>query len=131
MKSIKTPNHPAYHWSTLWPLEVWVLGLYKPWWFCIHKLSMFISINVELTSTFLLYRGLVHQHHWILNMFIYLSIVLPLHKTALSPQYDKSHSALSMHEQKDSSWFKYDTVSYLSFSHGKLYQHSMIPLNVC
>ena len=23
MKSIKTPNHPAYHWSTLWPLEVW------------------------------------------------------------------------------------------------------------
>ena len=21
MKSIKTPNHPAYHWSTLWPLE--------------------------------------------------------------------------------------------------------------
>ena len=25
------------------------------------------SINVELTSTFLLYRGLVHHHHWILN----------------------------------------------------------------
>jgi len=25
------------------------------------------SINVELTSTFLLYRGLVHQHHRILN----------------------------------------------------------------
>jgi len=22
------------------------------------------SINVELTSTFLLYRGLVHHHHW-------------------------------------------------------------------
>ena len=21
MKSIKTSNHPAYHWSTLWPLE--------------------------------------------------------------------------------------------------------------
>ena len=26
------------------------------------------SINVELTSTFLLYRGLVHHHHWILNL---------------------------------------------------------------
>ena len=25
------------------------------------------SINVGLTSTFLLYRGLVHHHHWILN----------------------------------------------------------------
>ena len=25
------------------------------------------SINVELTSTFLLYRGLVHQHHEILK----------------------------------------------------------------
>jgi len=24
MKSIKKPNHPAYHLSTLWPLEVWV-----------------------------------------------------------------------------------------------------------
>ena len=29
MKSIKTPNPPAYHWSTLWPLEVWVRGLYN------------------------------------------------------------------------------------------------------
>ena len=26
------------------------------------------SINVELTSTFLLYRGLVHHHLWILNL---------------------------------------------------------------
>ena len=26
------------------------------------------SINVELTSTFLLYRGLVHHHYWILNV---------------------------------------------------------------
>ena len=26
------------------------------------------SINVELTSTFLLYRGLVHHHHRILNL---------------------------------------------------------------
>ena len=31
------------------------------------------SINVELTSTFLLYRGLVHHHHWILNLnYIFL-----------------------------------------------------------
>jgi len=28
------------------------------------------SINVELTYTFLLYRGLVHHHHRILNSFI-------------------------------------------------------------
>ena len=28
------------------------------------------SINVELTSTFLLYRGLVHYHHQILNIVI-------------------------------------------------------------
>ena len=27
------------------------------------------SINVELTSTFLLYRGLVHHHHEILNLY--------------------------------------------------------------
>ena len=49
MKSIKTPNHPAYHWSTLWPLEVWVRGLYNnSWWFCvIHKLSMFIYLSME------------------------------------------------------------------------------------
>ena len=31
------------------------------------------SINVELTSTFLLYRGLVHHHHRILNAGIFLS----------------------------------------------------------
>jgi len=31
------------------------------------------SINVELTSTFLLYRGLVHHHHWILkHLSVYL-----------------------------------------------------------
>ena len=46
MKSIKTPNHPAYHWSTLWPLEVWVRGLYNSWWFCVHKLSMFIYLFI-------------------------------------------------------------------------------------
>ena len=54
MKSIKTPNHPAYHWSTLWPLEVWVRGLYNnSWWFCvIHKLSMFIYLSMEKSAKF-------------------------------------------------------------------------------
>ena len=46
MKSIKTPNHPAYHWSTLWPLEVWVRGLYNSLWFCVHNLSMFIYLSM-------------------------------------------------------------------------------------
>ena len=50
MKSIKTPNHPAYHWSTLWPLEVWVGGLHNSWWFCVHKLSMFLFIYGEYGS---------------------------------------------------------------------------------
>ena len=52
MKSIKTPNHPAYHWSTLWPLEVWVRGLYKFWWFCVHKLSMFIYLSMVRTFSY-------------------------------------------------------------------------------
>ena len=49
MKSIKTPNHPDYHWSTLWPLEVWVRGLYNSWWFCVHKLSTFIYLSMFFT----------------------------------------------------------------------------------
>ena len=49
MKSIKTPNHPAYHWSTLRPLEVWVRGLDNSWWFCVHKLSMFIYLSMRMT----------------------------------------------------------------------------------
>jgi len=32
------------------------------------------SINVELTSTFILYTGLVHHHHWILNLKKYKNI---------------------------------------------------------
>ena len=43
MKSIKTPNHPSYHWSTLRPLEEWVHGLYNS---CLHKLSMFIYLSM-------------------------------------------------------------------------------------
>jgi len=43
MKSIKTPNHPAYHWSTPWPLEVWVRGLYKSWWFCVHNYEFCVT----------------------------------------------------------------------------------------
>ena len=50
MKSIKTPNQPAYHQSTLWPLEVWVRGLYNSWWFCAHKLSMFIYLSMGISS---------------------------------------------------------------------------------
>ena len=46
MKSVKILNHPAYHWSTLWPLEVWVRGLYNSWWFCVNKLSMFIYLSM-------------------------------------------------------------------------------------
>ena len=49
MKSIKTPNHPAYHWSTLWPLKVWVRGLYNSWWFCVHKLYMFIYLSMTIS----------------------------------------------------------------------------------
>ena len=52
MKPIKTPNHPAYHWSTHWPLEVWVRGLYNSWWFCVHKLSMFIYLSMEFQFFF-------------------------------------------------------------------------------
>ncbi len=33
-----------------------------------YMLYITISINVELTSNFLLYRGLVHHHHRILNL---------------------------------------------------------------
>ena len=36
----------SYHWSTLWPLEVWVRGLYNSWWFCVHMLSMFIYLSM-------------------------------------------------------------------------------------
>ena len=64
MKSIKTPNHPAYHWSPLWPLEVWVRGLYNSWWFCDIYVYLFIydqpctsvlswiknSLNIYLSS---------------------------------------------------------------------------------
>jgi len=35
------------------------------------------SINVELTSTFLLYRGLVHHHHRILNLIkLYINNII-------------------------------------------------------
>ena len=32
------------------------------------------SINLELTSTFLLYRGLVHHHHRVLNCLMKLTV---------------------------------------------------------
>ena len=31
------------------------------------------SINVEPTSTFLLYRGLVHHHHRILHIYLFIN----------------------------------------------------------
>jgi len=45
-------------------LEIIKINLEK---FC--SVYCIFSINVELTSTFLLYRGLVHHHHWILNLY--------------------------------------------------------------
>ena len=57
MKSIKTPNHPAYHWSTLWHLEVWVRGLYKSWWFAyISYLCLFIYHGTALSG----YHMIIH-----------------------------------------------------------------------
>ena len=48
MKSIKTQNQPAYRWSALWPLKLWVRGLYNSWWFCGHKLSIFIYLSMGI-----------------------------------------------------------------------------------
>ena len=84
MKSIKTPNHPAYHWSTLWPLEVWVRGLYNAWWFCVHKLSMFIYLSMGMAkmkiwkSIICIYPKIkcAHSRYWnqgirkMVNMFV-------------------------------------------------------------
>ena len=70
MKSIKRPNHPAYHWRALWPLEVWVRGLYNSWWFCVHKLSMFIylSMNSIIRIILLFFNLFTHSrldfHAW-------------------------------------------------------------------
>ena len=74
MKSIKTPNHPAYHWSTLWPLEVWVRRLYNSWWFCVHKLSMFIYLSMETSCA-----GCLHIENLpFLRRFIQYFSALPL-----------------------------------------------------
>ena len=40
--------HNEVH-NTHWPLEVWVRGLYNSWWFCVHKLSMFIYLSIRIT----------------------------------------------------------------------------------
>ena len=68
MKSIKTPNHPAYHRSTLWPLEVWVRGLYNSWWFWEHKLSMLIYLSMEIYRPFLYQCCPSHCNNIIHNM---------------------------------------------------------------
>ena len=31
----------ACHWSTLWPLEVWVHGLYSSGWFCVNEVIVY------------------------------------------------------------------------------------------
>ena len=57
MKSIKTPNHPTYHWSALWPLEVRVRGLYNSlhYFAYISYLCLFIYLwksQMEIISVF-------------------------------------------------------------------------------
>ena len=50
MKSIKTPTTPLIiEVHVLLPQEVWVRGLYNSWWFCVHKLSMFIYLSMSIT----------------------------------------------------------------------------------
>ena len=68
MKSIKTPNHPAYHWSTLWPLEVWVRGLYDSWWFCVHKLYLCLFIYLWNLLNHLNFDSL---HHYFIERITY------------------------------------------------------------
>ena len=85
MKSIKILNHPAYHWSTLWPLEVWVRGQYNSLWFCVHKLSMFLHLSMNTSRlktastpifipTLLLNRQTLHNQdrHWWENVINFL-----------------------------------------------------------
>ena len=50
-----TKPPPAYHWSTLWPLEIWVRGLYNSWWFCVHELSMFIYLSMVTNMFYILF----------------------------------------------------------------------------
>ena len=52
------------------------------------------SINVELTSTFLLYRGLVHHHHRILNQKF---IVEGNHKDRETDNVKSVRSSLNSH----------------------------------
>ena len=67
MKSIKTPNHPAYHWSKLWLLEVWVRWLYNSWWFCVHKLYMFIHLSMRI------------YYLWIYDIFGLFACLYPIY----------------------------------------------------
>ena len=52
-------------------LVIFYIFFYRFWWLLeltrVNPDRNIFSINVELTSTFLLYRGLVHHHHRILN----------------------------------------------------------------
>ena len=44
--------------------------LYRENWRGSTQTEIYFLVNVELTSTFLLYRGLVHHHHRILNLVL-------------------------------------------------------------
>ena len=54
------------------------------------------SINVELASTFLPYRGLVHHHYRILNVYSYVSYIAG-QKNKLT---EKSMGTRGKHKQK-------------------------------
>ena len=71
-----------------------------------------ISINVELTSTFLLYRGLVHQHHWILNVSTNIPCI-PLY-LPVSPciyQYPPGSPSIPLYLRVSPCIFQYPPVS--------------------
>ena len=82
MKSIKALNHPDYLWSTLWPLEVWVRGLYNSWWFCVHKLPMFIY-NLSMVEilpareafVFIIIFVLLRKETWFPSPTFYISVL--------------------------------------------------------
>ena len=70
LKSIKTPNHPAYHWSTLWPLEVWVRRLYNSWGFCAHKLFMFIYLHIKIQWNILIIENYYVNYQNLQNLML-------------------------------------------------------------
>ena len=87
MKSIKTSHHPAYRWSTLWPLELWVRGLYNYWLFCVLKLSMFIYLSMIITGTvystltnYVFSMSFLDMHNWVITFNFIISNYLNMTK---------------------------------------------------